>query len=879
MLFNPKPDSSVSDPLVNPGRGGVRLEREPAARKVSKLIQELPLSTAQCDKALSNPRPSLLQKLKLLQHVPSDTRVRVFSELLQYSSFEPKDQQFIRSVLTNAGHHLKEKERRQLLKTLIDDETLPDRAGRWLALARSATSLEEAHRHIARCNRASVLALGDRELKEFVATVELIGAFRAIDLPSAPRKHVTQVERLEEYADEVKEAYAHARSILQESLWAQGTKRFKQLARMLETSEKDFRRSLKSVDEIAPLLRSALHVGIEKLSLELNYGIACTADTSGGRGRADWGLNELRCIRKCLEEVGSYPVTRLDTLHSFHRTKVIQNEDQSTDIADYGPRAKAIWVSDDCFNRGESAGRLGRSPEEIVLHELGHALSLGDLDKLDRKVRARSTLYGLGDLLRNDIFAEEFLRIGRWVSLTKNFAVDQDSRVVTLKGRKIQLEEPVELDGEVRVHYYLEEYKMLCWYLGQKGEFPLKAYGRGDPCEIFADAFQAYHRRKNELIRHAPNVFAHLESLYHRYADDTKVQRRLRLALIASAIRSPVHTAPKPQPNEQNAFSVLSRRDQQEVLRRLGDDSAAWSSKDPDRRELIGRFQKLSRNGYIREESQPVLLAALSEYNPGLLLARAALQRGEDVAVASIRGSTAQEPNAQDALVWALVEALGPHFNRKEIYFLRHHKHSARLGRKSYHEKMGRIIEEHLNGSIVYPSGQVKHLEQVRDRVVVYTAERATLAALRKYAKHHKLTGKIELVDVSGYDSLTAAKELLGATTAPHEVCSKTLHLFTLESTLLDLPASFSVRLKNGGANIRSVELRQFLHRDDPRVWLNDVAKKERIDARELYFCSAEFDNPTFLARVLAQGWDEYRMCKALRSSGRAEGEGSASIP
>jgi hypothetical protein len=43
MLFNPKPDRSVSDPLVNPGRGGARLEREPAARKVSKLIQELPL--------------------------------------------------------------------------------------------------------------------------------------------------------------------------------------------------------------------------------------------------------------------------------------------------------------------------------------------------------------------------------------------------------------------------------------------------------------------------------------------------------------------------------------------------------------------------------------------------------------------------------------------------------------------------------------------------------------------------------------------------------------------------------------------------------------------------------------------------------------------
>jgi hypothetical protein len=717
------------------------------------------------------------------------------------------------------------------------------------------------------------MSLGDRELKEFVATIELIGRFRSIEIPSAPRKHVNRSEQLEEYSEEVHEAYTHAKSIVQEASWAQGTKRYKQLVRMLATSERAFRRSLKSVDEIAPLFRSALQVGIEKLQLELQYGIAFTEDTSGRRGRTVWGLKELRCIGKCLADVGDYSLLRLNTLHSFHRTKVIQNDVQSTDIADYRPRTKAIWVSDDCFNRDESYGRSGRTPEEIILHEVGHALSLGDLDKLSQKVRARSTSYGLGDLLRDDIFAEEFIRIGRWGSLTKNFSVDQDSGVAAVKGRKIQLEEPVEVDGEVRVHYYLEEFKLLCWYLGQKGEFPLKAYGRGDPCEIFADAFQAYHRRKNELIRHAPNVFAHLESLFHRYADDTKVQRRLRLALIASTISGHVHTAPKPLPNEHNAFSVLSRRDQQRVLTQLGDDRSAWSSVDPDRDELISRFRKLTARALMREVAQPPLLQVLSEYNPGLLLARAALQRGEDVAVVSFRGSTAQEPNSQDALVWALVEALGPHFNRKEIYFLRHHKHSARLGSKSYHEKLGRIIEEHLNGSIVYPSGQVKHLEHVRDRVVVYTAERATQVALKKYAKQRKLKDKIEVLDMSGYSSQRAASELVAATPISHEGRSNVLHLFNLENTLLDLPASFCVRLKDGGATIRRVSLGQFLSRSDPKDWVRRAADATGIDARALVFSTEEFDNPTFLASALAQGWDEYRMFKALRSAEGGEGQ------
>jgi hypothetical protein len=81
----------------------------------------------------------------------------------------------------------------------------------------------------------------------------------------------------------------------------------------------------------------------------------------------------------------------------------------------------------------------------------------------------------------------------------------------------------------------------------------------------------------------------------------------------------------------------------------------------------------------------------------------------------------------------------------------------------------------------------------------------------------------------------------------------KTLHIFTLEETLLDLPAEFRVLLKGTERILARIPVRKFLTRDHPKAWLAETARIKGISRPQLVFDDRDFTSRNALRSQINQ--------------------------
>lgn len=833
------------------GRGQKQLAAEVF---VSHLIDALPLDSQQRRDIFPGALPSLLNTFELLSVVSHEARWRFFSQVIDraLSPGKRKEVPFLAAVLTQAGYWLDASERRNLLLDISNRRATGSSAKCWIALARSAKTIEEANRRLHGCGRDRLFAFTSRELREFIVVVEVVSNLRAIVLPNKPSPYATNPEYLSECAKQLKSGLDRAHKVLQDMQWARGTSRYGRFRALLKASAQTLAAQLEGASTPGARNR-VLRANITRIGLEFEYGKSFTEDP-----QRPWTEKELNVVNRALTDTGSYR-NICSSVFRIHRSAGL--EDASGVILNCGT---VIELEDRCFAEGKEAVvvREGCTPEEIVIHELGHSFSMVPVDTVLKKIDTIRRKAGSGvelsvnQLFVADHFPEIFLRLGRWGSMFTGFEVD-DAGVVQVKGEKLRTNEPVQVKGESRVYRYNKDYKCLYWYDFGRGEIPRRAvWSQADPTEYFTEGFSDYYGAPHELIEYAPKLFWYFESLYHRYDKDQNMFERLRERLKTRVAPEPLHI-----PASADAFSLLQASEQLQILQKVGLAPRRWEREAPRRDDRERIFLRACTQGGKQRTITKLLQEALVEYNPALLLARSALFSGESVALASIRGSCSSERDTQERLRHEVVDVLGSQFDERAIFLLSDVKKSARFRSQSYHEKLVSLITMHLSGYEPRPDGQHKRLEKSYQKVVLYTDMFPTSKYVEDFAKRQKITDQISTFALRNLDLTEAARRYLKAQPSIELNEQHILHLFILED-LIALPAKFYVRL-NGGRVLRELSLKEFLLKPNPDYWRSVVAGPTKIySKRDLIFDDSEFTAEEPLARFLRDGRDGAAMFK-----------------
>lgn len=833
---------------------------------VAALIKDLPLPHHKRQSVLPGPGASLLDKFQLLQHVDRPGRLAFFNGVIDRLLSGSSETPFLLAVLTRAGYALSHDERRGLLQELISKKGSVVVAKSWVALARSATSFSEAQQIIRDCGRDRLMAKRSRELHGYVAAIELLGALRKVPLPDPPSKYVSNPQALQRNQERIIEAYKAAKTVLKaEGSWAKSTATHASLRSNLTHSLQTFVARCKG--EMTPRERNeAVRVEHAKLAFQLKYGLSFSEDIPTG-SPSRWTVEAFHTVLSSLQKIGEYQIVIAQGLKGFKRVG-----DLGEDVAKYEDGG-LIYLSDaalDSKSKSARRARWGRTPQDLIIHEVAHALSLEGLERVRNKVPSLTESIGLQEMLKPDHFPSVFLRYGRWNSVPWGYKVDLANDVVHLReqsGREISvtLDVPVIIDGESRVYQYDDEYKLLFWYDSKKGEFPLRGYGRQDPAENMAELYSSYFGDRVGvlgLIQHAPHLFWYMESLYHRYERDSGVQNSLRARLAENETRSGAVRALERETKEQGIFRMLTDSEQVAVLSALGV-LADTSSEDAESRDIRSKlFNRVVKSPTRRKAVAQALQPVLAEYKPAVLLGRALLEAGAHLGVVSIRGTTDRDAEAQQPIYDLLFKCLGHKLDEKRVYFLNDVNRSRRLGGKTYHEKLAALVTEQLAGVSPRASDSVKTLPTSYDKVIVYTAIPATIEFLRTYAARLNIRNSLRVVNVGDLKSDQIVPTLLGATDASRRTEPNTLHFFTLEETLLQLSAQFRIVMRDSYTVLKKLSVEKFLTKEKPQRWLTEVAEGSDIPKSVLTFDTSDFTSRRALQVQIDTGISNNRMFK-----------------
>lgn len=844
--------------------------RVPASKKqislevwVSTLLERLPISHKQRHEILPGGRPALIQKLELLQHVPEVRRVEFFSEILGRALASPADLPSLGAVVQRAAFSLSTQERAALIEQLCLDRR-PARASRLIvAILKAVPNLKQTEALIKQLGEAKLLERKSKELCELVATIRLGQRLAAISLPEVPSKFLSHMVRLQIVKRDLKETLLHAHAALQEFPALRATQARRNLTRLLTTSEKTLNKELHNCNSISSLNR-ALRASISRISLELRHGVSFTSDNRADGSLCAWSESELNTAARAFKYVNNAHLIFSGGLREMLRVETLPAE-IGTPIGEYRESTKLIALTDDCFLKNSGALRDGASPEACIVHELGHALSLGW--RIPERTRTSGKEHPAAvAIFKPDVFPEHFLSLGTWRSQRAGFKVDQAQQVVTLGDRSISLDAPVLIDGEMRVYQYDAYRNMLSWYT-EKGEFPSASYGRSSPIENWAESFSDYHTNPRRLIEFAPGNFWYMEALYHRYNGRERILGHLKERLAPQKVADRRATLNQnAEPLERQLFRILSPMEQRLVLQDLT--IKTWGVADdilPAEQRLLQFQQGLQERRSFRTIHHR-LEQVLTGYNPAFLLARVALAYGAELALVSIRGGSTLDPESQSPLIDTLCDVLGPRFNPRNIYFLNDAQRSRRLGAKSYHEKLAQITTEKVLAHSIREPGHCKMSDRMYKNVYFYSVHEATLDFMQQFVRENQLEQSLHVIDVRYQSSAANARLLIHTSALP--VCREPteLHIISIDETLIHLPAQFTVRSAQGGRVLRTIALWEYLLKEDPEYWVRIAqAAHPSIPKGSMVFSVEDFVDRGRLRTQLSAGREDNYMLRSLR--------------
>ncbi len=449
----------------------------------------------------------------VLEYASSSQRLSFVSTLLDAAGSNPQAADFLMSKLDNAMYFLSAQEEGALLRHALQSENDYTRAF-GAVLLRGSRTLADLKALVEEIGTEALLTSSSVELRELAAIAVLYSSARADTLPSSSNELSNKLDLFEtihsltNFLDR-RHLEVNQDARLAESIAAQEMSiNIAQARSDLETLSK----KLSSISESESLgtLSQELRTLQLRMELEFKYGIQLTAgvDDEGAR-LTEWSFKELGQVRSALERLPEGMLLTTPMLFEIQRVS---------------------WLGDSVLGVREHTGRIriaqlavenpmvefmypgATSLERTLIHEIGHALQLGNSSGgvgLDRSFRLAIEQ---GDV-RYDF--DEFVALSGWELIARErFSVEHGGLSVTLDGVPCPIGVPVQVHDRILV--LLPVHGFLFAHDAGAG-FSLVPYSRTNPWEDWAEAFAEYFTAPERLRAFAPAKFEFLdrEFRYH----------------------------------------------------------------------------------------------------------------------------------------------------------------------------------------------------------------------------------------------------------------------------------------------------------------------------------------------------------------------------
>ncbi|MFN5063234.1 MAG: hypothetical protein ACK5GN_10340, partial [Pseudomonadota bacterium] len=160
---------------------------------------------------------------------------------------------------------------------------------------------------------------------------------------------------------------------------------------------------------------------------------------------------------------------------------------------------------------------------------------------------------------------------------------------------------------------------------------------------------------------------------------------------------------------------------------------------------------------------------------------------------------------------------------------------------------------------------EVKPHDRRYQKVIFYSSLWPTLDRIRLFREQHSLTKELEVIDTRSISGLDAVKSLLEARRRYSSKAAGTLHIMSLDETLVALPACIRVRYKETQEECLKLSLSDFLLNDKPSYWIGLAANQTGLNRRKLYLDISELTDGAVLRRQLNAGIEDHWMLKEYR--------------
>ncbi|MFN5061283.1 MAG: hypothetical protein ACK5GN_00395, partial [Pseudomonadota bacterium] len=748
------PESATAQKLSPPLSRSEDPPELKATAVVLTLLDRLPLSRQQVDQILPGRggKVSPLVRFRLLACVESEPRMEFFRGVFERATNAPSELAALSAVVRRAGYYLGKLERADLAEEILElVQNKKVAHGCWLALARSSKSLAEAKELIVNCGLAELMRSREGELKEFVARVKLLQELRLVASNYGAKSLSDYPRSVNARQFELGRLYGAADSVLREAKWAKATGFYAHLSEIIREAKK--RTAQINLDKGAPSdLAVALRDELARVRFTLGNGISLkesNQDAAYARGLR-WSAREISLLDLAIEDFGVHELLTSGAVLSVIKTGKPGEKDGNIEVGSYCGSTKRIWLSPNCFVRKRDAYGNEQKPA-VLMHELGHAASASDWGKLKANRPTSKSKISHLDFIAQHFFPSDLMRIGGWHTQTGRYQVDLEEGAVLSEGQWLPLKRPVDVQGQLRVYEYDQQFKILFYYTPLASKTPKTWYSRSDPAEWVAEGIAFYFSDPEVLISTVPRLFIHLDSIFHRYSRNKRLGKQLEASLSRSGAKEQrgLETTVRGDSVEslgKRIFNLLSPQEQREIIESFGERIAYSEGVSPAKsREIM--FSPIMKRQRSRDTAIDLCLLAFSRYKPAFILSQAALCAGEDLMIVSMRGSTEREPDSQEPLRTWLGDTLGEDFDQKQVYFLNQHGKSHRLKGLTYHDRLQELISERLRGCSLREEREVKPHDRRYQKVIFYSSLWPTLDRIRLFREQHSLTKELEVID------------------------------------------------------------------------------------------------------------------------------------
>ncbi len=496
------------------------------------------------------PERTVKERAGVLAHLSTDNRLTLLSSLLERAGQERAIFETLADKLDNLLYYTSPQERGELLCSVVLSAPSDLASIQTEQVLRASRSIDDLRQVVKYADSASLLALGDREVNNYVALAELHPLLSQVPLPGIDTIETSQ-ESLAQSSQAIYDAVTEIAQTLEGHSELLNSDYVYELSRALAGTLTSFEQEMNqatSPDELQSVLQRYSKI----IELEVTYGVhlttgasdylsrvadadidICSADEFGvdlpqelaSAAPLTWTLDDLREIESVLT---SLPESDLHMTPLLNTIELVPSLGYGVLGARYTTGTiKIAQISIGLTSIAEQYE--GRSSLAVVLaHEIGHGIQISDGPSGIYIDNEGNFYFGEGASLHD---FDEWIELSDWQMIHRDrYEPGTTPGTIMLDGVEVPLETPIEHNGERMVLLYRADYDILTSY-NPDADFSSRWYAKTSPWEDFAEAFSEYILVPERLAQDAPLKFLHLEEEFKLYVNNEEISELLERSL------------------------------------------------------------------------------------------------------------------------------------------------------------------------------------------------------------------------------------------------------------------------------------------------------------------------------------------------------------